>query len=268
MAVNEGKQTFSSIENALRILKAFSMDSPELRVTDLAKELNLAKSTVHRLLTTMAGEGFVFKDPRSSAYSLGVSVLSLTNIVHSQLHILEDATPLLNMLTEKTGESSHIAILEGNEVIYLQKIESEYASRITTHIGRRNPVHCTGSGQAILAFEKEEVIEQLLSEPLQRFTENTITAADKLQQRLHEVKQLGYVVNREEFEKKIIAIGAPIFNEKEEVIASVNITGPVVRLEQRAKQQQSIAEVVHTAKRITELIKLRKRNAYIQRKPY
>ncbi|MCG7336258.1 IclR family transcriptional regulator [Sporosarcina sp. ACRSM] len=268
MSVKEGKQTFSSIENALRILKAFSMDSPELRVTDLAEELNLAKSTVHRLLTTMAGEGFVFKDPRSSAYSLGVSVLSLTNIVHSQLHILEDATPLLNMLTEKTRESSHIAILEGNEVIYLQKIESEYTSRITTHIGRRNPVHCTGSGQAILAFEKEGVIDQLLAKPLQRFTENTITDADKLRKRLHEVKQLGYVVNSEEFEKEIIAIGAPIFNEKEEVIASVNITGPVVRLEKRAKQHQSIVEVVHTAKRITELIKLRKRNSYMQQKPY
>lgn len=268
MSINEGKQTYSSIQNALRILKSFSMDCPELRVGDIAQELKLAKSTVHRLLTTMAGEGFVFKDPRSGHYSLGVSVLSLTNIVHSQLNILEDATPLLNVLTEKTGESSHIAILEGKEVIYLQKIESEYAARTTTHIGRRNPVHCTGSGQAILAFENEEVIQQLLSKPLQLFTNKTITDANKLRNRLTEIKQLGYVVNNQEFEKKIIAIGAPIFNEKEEVIASVNITGPTVRLENWETQQQSIDEVIHTAQRITELIKLRKRNAYIQHKPY
>lgn len=268
MTLKEGKQTYSSIENALRILNSFSMDAPELRVTNLAKELNLAKSTVHRLLTTMAGEGFVFKDPTSGHYSLGVSVLSLTNIVNSQLNILEDATPMLNVLTEKTGESSHIAILEGKEVIYLQKVESEYTARTITHIGRRNPVHCTGSGQVILAFEKEEVVHNLLSEPLKTFTNKTITNPDELRKRLQEIKQLGYVVNNQEFEKKIISIGAPIFNINDEVIASVNITGPIARLEQWETQQKCIDEVINTAMRITDLIKLRKRNSHIRIKPY
>lgn len=264
MKVEQEKPKYSSIENALHILKTFSMDQPELRVTDIADELNIAKSTAHRLLTTMASEGFVFKDPRSNHYSLGVSVLSLTNIVHSQLQTLEDATPILNALTEVTGESSHLAILEGFEVIYLQKIESEYAAKTATHVGRRNPVHCTSTGQAILAFEKEEVINELLSRTLNKFTGRTIINSEKLRNRLKDIKQAGYVVNNEEFEKGIVSIGAPIFNVKDEVIASVNITGPITRLGKKDTQQKCIDEVVNAAKRITNLVKLRKGNPSVR----
>lgn len=252
-------QRSSSIENAMRILKAFSMDQPELRVVDIAEELNIAKSTAHRLLSTLASEGFVYKDPQSNHYSLGVSVLALTNIVNTQLPIVQEATPILNALTEKTGESSHLAIREGHEVIYLQKIENEYSIHVTTHIGRRNPVHCTSTGQAILAFETDEVIEDVLSGPLKKFTESTITDPKQLREKLDEIKRLGYVVDHQGFEKHVISIGAPIFNSKEEVMASVNITGPVNRLKNPETQRRCVEEVISTARRISNLVKLRKR---------
>ncbi|MEK3937134.1 IclR family transcriptional regulator [Sporosarcina sp. FSL W7-1349] len=259
MKTGQGLQRSSSIENSMRILKAFSMDQPELRVVDVAEQLDIAKSTAHRLLSTLASEGFVYKDPQSNHYSLGVSVLALTNIVNSQLPIVEEATPILNALTEKTGESSHMAIREGQEVIYLQKIDNEYSVHVTTHIGRRNPVHCTSTGQAILAFESDEVVDEILSRPLPKFTEHTITDPQQLRDRLREIKRLGYVIDIQGFEKKVISIGAPIFNSKDEVMASVNITGPVIRLKEKEAQRKCVEEVVAAARRISNLVKLRKR---------
>ncbi|MGE7544413.1 IclR family transcriptional regulator [Sporosarcina newyorkensis] len=252
-------QRGSSIENAMRILKIFSMHQPEMRLVDIADELGIAKSTAHRLLTTLASEGFVYKDPQSNYYSLGVSVLALTNIVSSQLSIVEEATPILNALTENTRESSHLAIREGHEVIYLQKIENEYSVHVTTHIGRRNPLHCTSTGLAILAFETEEVVDFILSKPLTKFTDYTITDPNSLRERLEEIRRSGVVVDYQGFERKVISIGAPIFNSQDKVIASVNITAPVNRLRDAGAQRKCVEEVVKTAKRISNLVKLRKR---------
>lgn len=251
-------QRNTSVKNAMDILKLFSMHNPELRVIDIAKQLNIAPSTAYRLLSTLASEGFVYKDLQTNHYSLGVSVLALTNIVNSQLPIVKEATPILNSLTEKTGESSHLAIMEGHEVIYLQKIENEYSIHVTTHIGRRNPIHCTSTGQAILAFEKEELIDEILSKPLHKFTEHTITDPQQLRKKLEEIRQLGYVVNYEGFEKNVISIGAPVFNSKNRVIASVNITGPIKRLKETSAQRKCVEEVVLAARRISNLVKLRK----------
>ncbi|MFS0575702.1 IclR family transcriptional regulator [Sporosarcina sp. 179-K 3D1 HS] len=259
METEQVLQRNSSIENAMRILKTFSMHQPELRVVDIAGELNIAKSTAHRLLSTLASEGFVYKDPQSNHYSLGVSVLALTNIVNSQLPIVKEATPILNALTEKTGESSHLAIREGHEVIYLQKIENEYSVHVTTHIGRRNPVHCTSTGQAILAFETDEVVDEILSGPLVKFTEHTITEPQQLRDKLKEVRRLGYVIDHQGFENNVISIGAPIFNSQDEVMASVNITGPVNRLKAMEAQRKCVEEVVTTARRVSNLVKLRKK---------
>ncbi|MDQ0163119.1 IclR family transcriptional regulator [Bacillus alveayuensis] len=259
--MNESKKTTSSsVENALKILKSFSMDEPELGVTDIAEKLNIAKSTAHRLLTSLASEGFVYKDMNSNYYSLGASILRLTNIVSSQLKILNEATPVLNVLTEETGENSHISILEGKEIIYLQKIECAYPTKMEyTHIGRRNPAYCTSAGQAILAFEEKETIDFICSQPLKKFAPNTITSPDELRKKLLKVQNEGYVVSNQEFQRGIIGIAAPIFNEKNKVIASVNITGPIKRIN-AMNLPQLVKKVVNAGERISVLIKQRKQN--------
>lgn len=249
---------YSSIENALRILKTFSMHEPKMRLIDIAEELNIAKSTAHRLFTTMASEGFISKDPQTNQYSLGASVLSLTNIVNSQLPIINEATPILNALTEMTGESSNLGIREGSQLIYLQKVESEYPIEVKTHIGRRNPLHCTATGQTILAFESDEVIREILSSPLEKFTKSTITDNKKLLKRLKGIREIGYVIDFQGFEKHIVSIGAPIFNEKNEIVAAVSITGPIKRLKQTRVQKRCINGVLAAAEKITGLIQSRK----------
>ncbi|MEK5272142.1 IclR family transcriptional regulator [Aeribacillus sp. FSL K6-8394] len=255
---SQNKKRISSVENALKILKSFSMDEPELGVSEIAEKLNIGKSTAHRLLTSLASEGFVYKDINTNHYSLGASILTLTSIVSSQLKILNEATPVLNVLTEETGENSHISILEGTEIIYLQKIECTYPSKKEyTHIGRRNPVYCTSPGQAILAFEDEEVIEKICSQPFKKYGPNTITSPEQLKEKLLKIKKEGYAVCNQEFQKGIIGIGAPIFNEHNKVVAAVNITGSTKRINS-INIKQLIKKVVNAGERISELIKQRK----------
>ncbi|MFZ4451186.1 IclR family transcriptional regulator [Salibacterium aidingense] len=227
---NSDQQHHSSLENALHVLKSFSEAEPELGVSDLAKELNLGVSTTHRLLTTLADEDFVVKNKQTNKYTLGLSVLQLTNTVTEQLHIIRESTPVLKKLTEETRESSHIGIIDKEEVIYLQKVDSQHPVRLDSHLGKRNPLHCTTSGLAILAFQSKDFIQEKLSGPLDTYTPYTIIDRKSLDNKLTNIQESGYAVCNQEFETNIFSIGAPVFKNRKTVIASINIAGPVQRI--------------------------------------
>ena len=161
-----GPQILSSVRNALRILKSFSTFEPTKRVSDLADSLGLAKSTVSRLLSTLASEGFVIKDEKTNAYRLGLSVLTLGGIMTNDLEIHKEATPVLSKLVSDTGETAHLAILDGLDTIYIHKEECNHPVRILTHLGRRNPSYCTSSGKVLLAFSESEVVEKVIEDGL------------------------------------------------------------------------------------------------------
>ncbi len=119
---------------------------------DLANELQLGKSTVSRLLSTLASEGFVTKDPETQKYRLGLRILTLNSIVIANLEVNKEARPILRNLVNETGEAAHIAVLENQEVVYTEQIECSHPVRILSYVGRRNPVHCTSSGKLLYAF--------------------------------------------------------------------------------------------------------------------
>jgi IclR family transcriptional regulator, KDG regulon repressor len=256
----------NSLTNALTILKSFSMDNPEQGVTEIAKNLNIGKSTVHRLLLSLGSEGFVYKDPNSNRYSLGTSLLSLTTIVNSQLPIVNESIPILNVLTERTGETSHLGILEGKYVIYLQKIESEHPAKLSTLIGMRQPIHATSIGQIILAYQNEKTINKLIPEKLEKFTDKTITTLDNWKMKLSAIRQQHFVISDEEYEKGFISIAAPVFDEKGQVIAAVSIVGPVNRMLKKIKQKAYIEEVRSAAAKLTEIVKIRRRKRSFESK--
>ncbi|OMP65983.1 IclR family transcriptional regulator [Domibacillus epiphyticus] len=247
----------TSLENALLILKSFSINQPEMSVTNVADLLGVAKSTAHRLLSSLAAEGFVVKDHQTHLYSPGSSILALTTIINSQIHILNEAAPVLNMLVESTGENAHLAILEGLDIIYLQTIDGIYPSDDFIHIGRRHPAFCTSSGQAILAFSEEAANEA--AQNLYPYTKKTIISAEKFSQRLLQIREKGYTVCEMEFREQITGIGAPVFNEKKKAIASVNITTDPKRAASPILQKRYISAVQEAAKQMTDIVTLRKR---------
>jgi IclR family transcriptional regulator, KDG regulon repressor len=227
---NQEDSHLSSVKNALRILKSFTMDEPEKKISDLAATLGLNKSTVSRTMTTLASEGFVFKDPESKKYRLGLSILSLSGIVNSNMDIYRESQPVLNKLVEHIGETAHISVLDNLDVIYLQKVECNHPVRFLTHIGKRNPPYCTSSGKVLLAFSSEEVINQVINKGLQKFTKNTITSPEKLREHLKTVRENGCASSIEEILEGVTSIAAPIFDYRGKVIAALSVVGPNQRI--------------------------------------
>ncbi|WP_308162269.1 IclR family transcriptional regulator [Bacillus sp. ISL-18] len=252
MDVNIEKEShLSSVKNALRILQSFTMDEPEKKISDLSAALGLNKSTVSRTMTTLASEGFVFKDPETKKYRLGLSILSLSGIVSSQMDIYRESQPVLNRLVENIGETAHISVLDQLDVIYLQKVECNHPVRFLTHIGKRNPPYCTSSGKVLLAHSPEEVANQVIAKGLKKFTKNTLTNPQKLRTYLKQVKENGYASSTEEILEGVTSIAAPIFDYRGKVIAALSVVGPTQRIQQH-KIQGLAKKVMSAAKEVSQ----------------
>lgn len=227
------------------------MDEPEKKVTDLAKDMNLSKSTISRLLQTLASEGFVSKDPETQKYRLGLSVLCLSGVVVSNLELHREAQPVLRKLVDLVEETAHIAVLEDMDVIYLQKIECTHPVRILTHIGRKNPAHCTSSGKLLLAYQDPNIVQERIASGLTAYTDKTITSPKEFMSHLARIRENGYAISIEEFREGIVSVAAPIRDYTNQVIASVNIVGPIQRLQPQSIHKY-VKHVVNAGKEISE----------------
>jgi IclR family transcriptional regulator, KDG regulon repressor len=242
---NHGDQFLSSLKNALRILNSFSMDEPEKKIGEISSSLGLNKSTVSRTMATLASEGFVYKDPETKKYRLGLSILTLSGVINSSLDIYRDSQPILNKLVETLGETAHISVLDHLDVIYLHKVECNHPVRYLTHVGRRNPPYCTSSGKVLLAFSDENVINTVIEKGLHKYSKNTITDPEKLYAHLGEVKENGYASSVEEILDGVTSIAAPIYDYKGKVVAALSVVGPKQRFP--SHKIQSIAKKVISA---------------------
>lgn len=220
----------SSVKNALRLLQCFTIDEPEQKVTDLAQSLGLAKSTVSRLLSTLASEGFVTKNPETKKYRLGLSILNLNTIITSNLEITRESLPILKDLVKEIEETAHIAVLEEAQVVYLNRVECKQHVQILSHVGRRNPLHCTSSGKVILAYQKETFIENYIEKGLVAFTDETIIEPIILREQLKKIKDQGYSISSEELREGVTSIAAPIFDYTGKVNYSLSVIGPIHRM--------------------------------------
>ncbi|WP_181350456.1 IclR family transcriptional regulator [Thalassobacillus sp. CUG 92003] len=217
----------SSVGNALHILKSFSTAEPEKGIRELAKELDLSKSAIHRLMATLASEGFVVKDPISQKYRLGVSILALSHIITNHLELHKEASPILEELADRTGHTVHIGVLEDVKLVYLRIVEAKRPVRIYAEIGKRIPSYCTGGGKVILAYQNEEKIERVIEEGLIPYTEKTITEANVFRSHLEKIKQQGYALSVGEFiEDDYVSVAAPIYDYTGKVFASLSLVGP------------------------------------------
>lgn len=230
MEGNKKNPNLSSVGNALNILNCFSVEQPEKRVTDIARELGLGKSTVSRLLATLAREGYVKKDPVTQKFSLGLRILSLASTLTSNLEIVREARPVLQQLVQETSESAQIAELEGNRMIYVDQVKCKQPIRILAHIGRINPIYCTSSGRLLLAYQSEKRQHEVLSGELIKYTPDTETDPIKIQEDLESIRNQGYCILTNELIEGIVSISAPIRDYREKVISAISVVGPVNRI--------------------------------------
>lgn len=220
----------SSVKNALRVLNSFSLDQPEVTVGELSVQLGLAKSTVSRLLTTLASEGFVIKDTDTRKYRLGISILALSGIISSNFEINKEAAPVVKKLVNDLGETAHLTILDGTDTIYIHKEECTHAVRILTYLGKRNPAYCTSSGKVLLAYSEQKVVDDVIAGGFEPFTKNTITSANKLLSELRKIREKGFAFSKNEILEGVTSIAAPIYDYTGKVLAAITVVGPVQRI--------------------------------------
>jgi IclR family KDG regulon transcriptional repressor len=232
-------ERLSSVATAIHLLKAFSEDEVEIGISALARRLSLAKSTVHRLATTLVAEGLLEQDRDSGKYHLGVALFRLGALVRQRMDVSNEARPYRYELREKINESVHLAILDGDEIMYVYNLEGTHAIRVRSDIGVRKPIHCTAEGQAILAFQPSATVERVIAAGLAPRTPKTITNPEKFIKALGAVRQRGCAIEDEESEPGMVCVAAPIRDDSGAVVAAVGIAGPATRL-----TRKSIASVM------------------------
>lgn len=245
-----GRSRLSSVANALRLLKAFSDEDAEIGISAFAQRLGLAKSTVHRLASTLIGADMLEQNPETGRYRLGLGLLELGALVRRNMDVSNEAKPYLRMLRETTGETVHLAILDHASVFYVTKLESKQAIRMSSEVGARAPVHCTGDGKALLAFQPEEFVEEVIGSGLPERTPNTITDPKALRRDLAAIRARGYAIDNEESELGLRSVAAPIQSESGAVIASLSIAGPAQRISRKTLVSHA-REVVKAAEAIS-----------------
>src|SRR5438552_2650163 len=169
------RMRLSSVANSIRLTKAFSEDEFEMGISALASRLGLAKSTVHRLATTLVEYDILEQNRETGKYRLGLALFELGTLVRRKMDAASSAQEQIHALADTTGETVQLAILDHLTVLYIRIRESRQAVRMSSGLGSRAPAHCTGVGKALLAFQPDEVVQQVVDNGLKRYTENTIT---------------------------------------------------------------------------------------------
>lgn len=240
----------SSVGGALRLLKTFTAEEPELGITVLAKRLGVAKSTAHRLASTLVAEGFLEQNPVDGRYRLGLLLFAMGTLVRRRMDVSELAVPHLHALCDLSGETVHLAVLHGTEILYLRNIESQQAIRPRSYLGVRKPAFCTSEGRALLAFSPPLVVAQVMRSELAPRTPNTVTDKAALTRLLATVRAAGHAVDDEESEDGMRGIAAPIFDVTGAAVAAVGLAGPVQRLTKQ-RLRRLVPKVMKTAHAIS-----------------
>jgi len=219
-------------------------------VTELAKQTGQSKSSVHRILSTLTDEGLLEQDPVSGRYRLGLAVVEMAAAVptHRDLHevVLSPMTDLRNW----TGETVQVGVLDGRQVVYVERLDSPNTLRLFTELGRRTDANCTSTGKVLLAFSFPSDLERILSgwELIAR-TPHTIVSMPKLRTELAEIGRAGYARNRHESEVGVVSVAAPIRDRSGAVVAALSVAGPAVRLDPR--DREVTAAVVRAARMVS-----------------
>jgi DNA-binding IclR family transcriptional regulator len=228
------RRRLSSVATAIRLLKAFSEDEVEIGISALARRLGLAKSTVHRLAVTLVSEGLLEQDRDSGKYQLGIALFRLGALVRRRMNVSNEARPYLYDLRAKINESVHLAILDEAEIMYVYNLEGTHAIRMRSDIGVRKPAYCTAEGQAILAFQPDEIVARVIAAGLAPRTPKTITNPERFLKALGATRQRGCAIEDEESEIGMVCIAAPIRDDSGGVVAAVGVAGPVTRLSKKS----------------------------------
>lgn len=241
-------KTVQSIDRAFRLLECFTLDNPQLSISDLTKLTSLSKSTVFRILATLSQNGYIQQNAVTQKYSLGFKLFHLGAVVLGNMDLREVALPFMRQLSEETSETVDLNVVDQGERVCIEKVESLEIVRNFVRVGQRNCLWLGAAGRVLLANipEPEAVL----------IIENAIETGGLKKEKalflkeLKEVHVSGYAISREERVKGSFSVAAPVFDYSGQLIGGISLAGPIQRLSEE-RIPALIEKVKMTAKQIS-----------------
>ena len=239
------------LDRALAILDALAHMREGASLAEIAAEVKLHKSSVHRLLMSLMKHRLVDRDSQGGRFSLGLRLFDLGTIAFARFNIRDRARPHLERLMYNSHETVHLCVLDNGEALYVDKLEPDRAVRLSSTIGHRAGAHCTSAGKAMLAWLGESEVDAILRQHgMHRYTANTLTTPGELKAELKIIRERGYAIDDEEHEEGVRCVGAAVKDHSGRQIAAMTISAPSFRLSLE-KIPTMAALAVETAKALS-----------------
>lgn len=251
----ESKYTLETLLRGLDILSLYTRETPALTLTEITKSTQLNKTTVYRILSTLESAGYLIRDADTKRYRPGLKVLQLGFASISSLEVRQVAHRFLELLSRQVGETVSLSVLDGADIIYVDRVRNQRIVGVVLGIGSRLPAHCASMGKAMLAHlpssELEAYLESFALEPC---TANSFSESKALEDDLALVRSRGFATNDEELEMGLRAVAAPIWNNNNHVVAAVNITGSTSSISRERLVGELADAVRQTASQISQAL--------------
>jgi len=247
-----GQKTIQSLEKGLNIIFLFIEEKPSLTVEEIAQRSGLPKSTCYRFLNTLKRKNVIEFEEASGKYKLGVRLLKLESAIYNSLSVAEISIPYLQQLSGISGETAQLVVLNKNEGICVERVESTATLRVMPDKGTPIHLHSGASGKVIMAYLSAEERDRIIKEKgLRKFTANTIINPDALRKELDEIRKHGYGISDQEIYQGVKAVAAPIFNARGKITASICVAGPRDRLTPK-KVTNLVPRIKEAARKISD----------------
>jgi len=222
------------IDRAAQILDCFGFDHQELSVSEIGAKTGLHRSTAHRILMALEYNDLIKQNPSTGKYHLGIKLFKLGHQAVSQLNLREICRPFLSRLMNDTKETIHLAVLDDDQVLYLDKVEGPHALRMPSRVGRHIPTYCTSLGKAMLScLDDQEVKSILRTQTFTHHTANTVKNINQLLADLRSVRKRGYAVDNEEIEIGLRCVVAPLRDYTGGMVGAISVAAPSARLSEK-----------------------------------
>ncbi len=251
MTRHEAPQGTQAVVRAIRLLKAFTPDRPELTLAQLCDGIGLTKTTTHRLITALESEGLVARNSSRSTYHLGPAMIALGSQALLTSDLRHTVRPTLEALAAETGETATLEILVGDHMLVLDGVPGRHLVSAKLDIGTRWPVHATSTGKCVLAHLPDASREQLLRPPLAPCTEGTVTDPELLLNELEAIREQGFGIAFEELETGYVAVAAELRGPRGQIEGAISLGGPANRFTSHRVRSLG-AQLRATADRLAE----------------
>ncbi|KAF5051778.1 IclR family transcriptional regulator [Sedimentibacter saalensis] len=230
MVMEDKNSNIQVIDRTLDIIELLSTQQKGIGVTEISKKTNLHKTTVHRILSSLYARNYVEKN-KNGEYKLGLKLIEIVGCHINELELQTEARPYLLELSSKYNLTSHLGVLDGENVVYIEKLETYTHMRLYTQIGYRAPAYCSSLGKCLLSSLSETELEDIMADcTFVRYTENTICDLKELKKHLRNIRIQKWAMDNQEQIMGQRCIAAPIYDYRGEVIAAVSGSGNLEQL--------------------------------------